>query len=142
MRHSILLPFITMTLFLGACLWVFAQADDEPIAQKVPARSPQPVSRILFGSCTKQNRPMPIFKTIAAQRPELFVFLGDNIYADTADMDVMRAKYAKLKNNSGFAKLMKTCPILATWDDHDYGVNDGGADYTKKVESQRIFVDF
>jgi predicted O-methyltransferase YrrM/dienelactone hydrolase len=105
-------------------------------------RSPQPVSRILFGSCTKQDRPMPIFKMIVAQQPELFVFLGDNIYADTADMDVMRAKYAKLKNNAGFAKLMKTCPILATWDDHDYGVNDGGADYPKKVESQRVFVNF
>jgi len=85
---------------------------------------------------------MPIFKTITAQRPDLFVFLGDNIYADTADKDVMRAKYAKLKNNAGFARLMQACPILATWDDHDYGVNDGGADYPQKVESQRIFVDF
>lgn len=85
---------------------------------------------------------MPIFETIASQKPELFIFLGDNIYADTTDMAVMRAKYAKLKADAGFAKLMKTCPVLATWDDHDYGANDAGADYVKRVESQRIFVDF
>ena len=57
-------------------------------------------------------------------------------------MDVMRAKYARLKADAGFSKLMKTCPVLATWDDHDYGANDAGADYVKRAESQRIFVDF
>ena len=33
-------------------------------------------------------------------------------------------------------------PILATWDDHDLGVDDGGSDYPKKVESQKVFLDF
>jgi alkaline phosphatase D len=32
--------------------------------------------------------------------------------------------------------------VLATWDDHDYGVNDGGAGYSRKVESQQIMLDF
>ncbi|MBC8351566.1 MAG: alkaline phosphatase family protein [Planctomycetes bacterium] len=100
------------------------------------------MSRILFGSCIKQEQPMPILQTIVDEQPELFIFLGDNIYADTTDMQVMRAKYAKLKADAGFAKLIKACPILATWDDHDFGVNDGGADYAKKIESQEIFVDF
>ena len=36
----------------------------------------------------------------------------------------------------------KACPILATWDDHDLGVNDGGSDYPKKDESQKLFLDF
>lgn len=102
----------------------------------------QTVSRILFGSCVKQDKPMPIFEKIVAARPELFIFLGDNIYADTTDMDVMRAKYAKLAADAGFAKLMKACPVLATWDDHDYGANDAGAEYPLRVESQQIFVDF
>jgi len=105
-------------------------------------RNGPPVSRILFGSCVKQDRPMPIFETIVAEDPELFIFLGDNIYADTTDMDVMRAKYAKLKADVGFARLLGSCPILATWDDHDYGANDAGADYVKRVESQQVFVDF
>ncbi|APZ94742.1 alkaline phosphatase D family protein [Fuerstiella marisgermanici] len=102
----------------------------------------QPLSRILFGSCIKQDRPMPILRTIVDSQPDLFVFLGDNIYGDTEDMDVLRAKYAKLAADAGFNQLQKTCPTLATWDDHDYGVNDGGADYSKREESEQVFEDF
>ncbi len=100
------------------------------------------VARILLGSCIKQDQPMPIFNTMIRREPELFLFLGDNIYADTTDMDVMRAKYAKLKADAGFAKLLRSCPVMAIWDDHDYGVNDAGAEYPQRDESQQIFVDF
>jgi alkaline phosphatase D len=100
------------------------------------------LERILFGSCTKQEKPMPIFRTMLAQKPELCLFIGDNIYGDTEDMAVLKAKYDLLGSNAGFAALRKSCPSLATWDDHDYGVNDGGADYSKRVESQKIFLDF
>ena len=104
-----------------------------------PAR---PLRRIAFGSCASQARPQPIWDAVAATRPELLLMLGDNIYADTEDMDVMRAKYARLAAVPGFKALRESVPILATWDDHDLGVNDGGSDYPKKVESQKIFLDF
>ena len=119
-------------------LWLFFLWTGSVFAQD----SDKPISRILFGSCIKQDKPIPIFRAILAHKPELFLFLGDNIYADTTDMKEMRAKYAKLKANQDFAKLMKACPVLATWDDHDYGANDAGANYPKRVESQRIFLDF
>jgi len=101
-----------------------------------------PITRIHFGSCIKQDQPMPILQTLLKERPALFLMIGDNIYADTEDMNVMRAKYAKLNADPGFSLLRATCPILATWDDHDFGVNDGGADYPKKKEAQKIFSDF
>src|SRR5262249_9540800 len=101
-----------------------------------------PLSRIVFGSCAHQDKPQPIWKPILEARPELFLFLGDNIYADTEDMEVMRKKYDKLANLPGFKKLRETCPVLATWDDHDFGVNDGGADYARRRESQQLFLDF
>jgi alkaline phosphatase D len=100
------------------------------------------LSRILFGSCLKEAEISPIFETILAHEPELFLFLGDNIYADTSDMAVMQAKYDVLGATPKFAELMKACPVHATWDDHDYGVNDGGAEYTPRDEAQRIFLDF
>ena len=106
------------------------------------AADDKPIKVILFGSCIKQDQPMPIFETMLGRRPELLVFLGDNIYADTTHMDVMRAKYEKLKKDQSFAKLIKACPVLATWDDHDYGANDAGAEYSRREESQRVFVDF
>lgn len=103
---------------------------------------PASVTRILFGSCIKQENSVPIFESILADQPEVFVFLGDNIYGDTQDMDVLRAKYRKLGMMKGFQSLRESSRVLATWDDHDYGVNDGGADYPKRRESQQAFVDF
>ncbi|MEX2579446.1 MAG: alkaline phosphatase D family protein [Verrucomicrobiales bacterium] len=110
-------------------------------------RSPEeagsvPVSRILFGSCIKQDQPIPILDTVVGRDPDLFLFIGDNIYADTADMAVMRAKYETLGADVGFVELREACPVLATWDDHDYGLNDAGADYPMRDEAQEVFVDF
>jgi len=33
-------------------------------------------------------------------------------------------------------------PVLATWDDHDYGQNDGGADFAHKEQAEQLFLDF
>ncbi len=108
----------------------------------VQSEEPAALSRILFGSCLKEAEDSPIFETILAHRPELFLFLGDNIYADTSDMAVMEAKYDVLAATPKFAELLKACPVHATWDDHDYGLNDGGAEYEGRDEAQKIFVDF
>src|SRR5262245_35208462 len=96
------------------------------------AAQEQPLSRIAFGSCAKQDKPQPIWDSIVAARPELFLFLGGNIYADTEDMQDMWRKYQLLAAQPGFKKLRETCPVLATWDDHDLGANDAGGEYPKK----------
>jgi alkaline phosphatase D len=72
----------------------------------------------------------------------VFIFLGDNVYGDTRDPSVLRAKYAKLQDKPEFQRLCAQVPILATWDDHDYGENDAGRDYPMKEESRGIFCDF
>lgn len=77
-----------------------------------------------------------------AAQPDLFIFMGDNVYADTEDMGEMRAAYQMLGAKPGYQKLKEVCPILAVWDDHDYGANDAGKRYPKKVESEAIFHEF
>jgi alkaline phosphatase D len=104
-----------------------------------PAR---PVARIAAGSCARQEKPQPLWGTVAAFRPDVLLMLGDNIYGDTEDMDLLREKYAKLAAQPGFAALRRTVPIVAVWDDHDYGANDAGREYPRKRESQRVFLDF
>ncbi|NOT00405.1 MAG: alkaline phosphatase family protein [Phycisphaerales bacterium] len=106
-----------------------------------PARTDTPIGRIAFGSCAKQDRPQPIWDAVIAGDPDLFLFIGDNIYADTENPAVMQAKYAQLNAMPGFQRLRRTCPILATWDDHDYGVNDGGREYPMREKSQRLFLE-
>ena len=51
------------------------------------AHSADPLSRIAFGSCATQERPQPIWTSVLASRPQLLLLLGDNIYADTKDMN-------------------------------------------------------
>lgn len=107
------------------------------------AELPAPPARIAFGSCAKQDRPQPIWNAINAAEPELFLFLGDNIYGDTEDMDVLRRKYEQLGAQDGYRALLAgRCRVLATWDDHDYGKNDAGAEFPLKAQSQQVMLDF
>jgi alkaline phosphatase D len=100
------------------------------------------VSRIAFGSCAQEYKPQPILDLVAETKPDLFIYLGDNIYGDTEDMNVLRAKYAQLAAKPEFQRMKKSTRILATWDDHDYGWNDAGKWYPFKEESKQIFLDF
>ncbi|HYE99373.1 MAG TPA: alkaline phosphatase D family protein [Planctomycetota bacterium] len=108
-----------------------------------PAReTPEPVVReILFGSCLNVSDHPMLDRTLTLPM-DLFIFTGDNIYADTLDMAVMRRRYDALKKSRFFRGLRERVPILATWDDHDMGGNDAGRDYPRRVESQREFLDW
>jgi len=108
--------------------------------KKQPTDIEKPLSRIVFGSCCHQDKPQPIWAPILERHPELFIFLGDNIYGDTRDMDVMRAKYKKQAKN--YAAIRKQSEVIAIWDDHDFGENDGGKDYPFRDQSKEIFFDF
>ncbi len=102
----------------------------------------QSVSTIAFGSCGKQNHPLPIFDVVVKHQPDLFIFLGDNIYGDTENMNILKRKYRKLGKKPTYKNLKRNVPILATWDDHDYGKNDAGKEYPMKAESKEIFLKF
>lgn len=129
----------TLTWLMVSCLMFGApsQAQEPP----VPAAD-EPLQRIVFGSCAVQDDPQPIWTAILEENPDLFIFAGDNIYGDTENMDTLRHEYQKLAAKPGFQTLRETTPLLATWDDHDYGANDGGHWYPKKQESESIFLDF
>jgi alkaline phosphatase D len=106
------------------------------------ALSGKTLNKIAYGSCAHQDKDQPIWDAIVAEKPDLFLFLGDNVYLDTRDVSEMKAKYAKLAAKPGFQKLRETTPIIAMWDDHDFGENDAGADYPKKNEARQLFCDF
>ena len=118
-----------------------SDATDASLSDPHPALG-RALARIGFGSCADSSKPQPIWDAINERQLDLFVFLGDNIYGDTRDMAVLRAKYDQLAAQPGFARLLESTPVIATWDDHDFGENDAGADYPRKQESRRIFLDF
>ncbi|MCB9082643.1 MAG: alkaline phosphatase family protein [Lewinellaceae bacterium] len=100
------------------------------------------VQTIAFGSCDRQDSPQDMWPVILRHQPDLWIWTGDIIYADTEDMDKMRSMYLQQKNDPGYQALHKITPIIGIWDDHDYGVNDGGKEYPRKRESQQLLLDF
>ncbi len=74
---------------------------------------------IAFGSCDDEDEPQEMWKEVIAQKPIVWIWGGDNVYADTHDMNVLKAKYDKQKSNPDYQKLMRMCTITGTWDDHD-----------------------
>ena len=68
--------------------------------------------------------------------------MGDNVYADTVDPDELWAHHQRLDAHPGFAAIRANTPVIGTWDDHDYGINDGGAEHPTKHEAQDAFMRF
>lgn len=100
------------------------------------------LTRIAFGSCMHQDKPQLIWDAVLASSPELFVFLGDNIYGDSDDPVEVAKQYQKLAAQPGFVKLRASTDTIAIWDDHDYGRNDAGSEYPAKEASRQLFHDF
>lgn len=108
----------------------------------------KPLARIAFGCCSDQDKPLPILDKIADLKPDLYLALGDNIYVDLKrepgldELGNMKAKYDRMAAVPGWQRLTGTCPVLATWDDHDYAKNDAGVEYPHKDASQQMHLDF
>lgn len=98
--------------------------------------------RIAFGSCSKTTLPQPLWKLIINSKPDVWIWLGDIIYADTEDMQAMKEMYELQLKQEDYTELRKNVPIIGVWDDHDYGMNDGHKDYRKRRESQQLLLDF
>jgi alkaline phosphatase D len=135
-------PFAAALLFSAA---VFVEAE-EPAWLPLPK---DPVQRIAFGSCAKHWQHQPIWDAIIEKKPDLFLFLGDNIYADTDGTGawevtgpMMRGEWNRLADKPEFQKARAAFPFLATWDNHDYGSHAGGVEFPVKEESRQAFLDF
>lgn len=106
--------------------------------------SPQQSSEfvIAFGSCNDQKKENFLWDVVVKNHPSVWVWGGDNTYSDTDNMDTLRRDYNRVLQNSSYQTLQKTAAILGTWDDHDYGLNDGGVEFHAKKGSQQLFLDF
>lgn len=104
------------------------------------------LTRIGVGSCLSQRHPQPIWSGILglSDRPDVFLMIGDNVYGDVKSPDLyeLSTAYRSQGRQPEFAKARAAFPFLATWDDHDYGRNDGGADFIHRVEAAKLFKSF
>ena len=116
-----------------------------PKAPSNPALSPDTViTRFAFGSCVNENRDMKFWDVIAAQKPQAFLLIGDNVYGDTrptngADIPTLAASYRKLNSRVEFDRFRRSIPMMTAWDDHDYGANDAGGSFAFKEWAERAY---
>lgn len=105
------------------------------------------LTRIAIGSCNNQVNSQAFWDRIAARRPQLFLYVGDNVYGDPgwdggADLGSLRRAYERLAGLPEFVRFRAQVPMMETWDDHDFGFNDGGGVFPFKNWSEHIFETF
>jgi alkaline phosphatase D len=134
LAQAVALVYICISAFSdGQVLWCERPFMTTPLAS---------VSHICFGSCSHQKKQEYLLADIARLKPDLMIYLGDNIYADTKNMRVMREKYGMLSCKKEFRMLLEATHVIATWDDHDFGRDDAGMEYPMKKESKAMFLEF
>jgi alkaline phosphatase D len=131
----------TLLASLGACANT-SLVKSQAIGKTPPW--PSEIHKIAFGSCIDQNKAQPIWQAILANQPDVFIFGGDNVYASSQpwQLNQLEKAYATQAAHAGFAQLRNTIAHVAIWDDHDMGLNDGGAEFAHKQVSQNAFLDF
>ena len=97
---------------------------------------------IAFGSCNKHTIDNYLWDDIRKANPNIWIWGGDNIYADTDDVNTIRNMYASQNNISQYRRMREKVAVIGIWDDHDYGLNDGGREWHIKDESQQALLDF
>ena len=91
-----------------------------------------------------------IWDELVKQRPEYVLMIGDNVYADrSSNGDAIEVtpqtlweRYLDTRLSLPFFFHQKLIPVHSLWDDHDYGVNNGGAEFPHKDASKEIFETF
>jgi alkaline phosphatase D len=145
MKSSFLIPKQILAVLAVVSLAIgvsCSQKEDRTASTSV-------IDRIAFGSCAMQWLEQPIWNVIAESDPDLFLFVGDAIYGDwdgekvvPATAESLRRDWAKLAAIPEFSRFRERVPVLATWDNHDYGSHNGGAEFELKNASREIFLDF
>ncbi len=108
-----------------------------PFATRTAPAGPAPF-RLAFGSCARHqlDAEQPVFRAITAAEPDVFFWLGDNIYADSASEWVFAEDYRRQRSIASTLPLMRSVPQLAIWDDHDFGLNN--SDRTSPVRDASL----
>lgn len=163
MKHSIII-ILSLVFVIAACNNKNRQAqspndpsseftpkgDDIPedydvvdgYSEALPLAVDGDIDVIAFGSCNKHDLPQPLWGPIIQTKPDVWLWLGDAIYGDSEDPAVLKEKYDAVNANKGYQKVKDMSSVIGTWDDHDYGKNDGTKHFAGKEASKTEFLNF
>ncbi len=128
--------------------------NGEPVTFKEPLRfrtqalwkfrGDAPEFTLATGSCAYINEPAydrpgkpygdgyGIFNSMADQKPDIMLWLGDNIYLrepDWATWSGFMHRYTHMRSLPEMQRLLRGTHHYAIWDDHDFGPNDADGSF-------------
>jgi alkaline phosphatase D len=109
-----------------------------------PSKGDAAIFRVAFGSGAKfqDDRVQPIWPVISGFEPDLFFWIGDNIYGDALDPDILREEYRRQRDVHGLQPLLHNTSHLAVWDDHDFALNNHDRTNPVKEQALEVFKDY
>lgn len=138
--------------------------NDQPVKLSYPTtfqtqtlwqwRTEPPAFKVATGSCSYVNEPAydrpgtpygadyQIFTAIHQQRPDLMLWLGDNIYFREPDWYTRTGflhRYTHTRSLPELQPLLASTHHYAIWDDHDYGPNDSDGSFVHKDMATEMF---
>lgn len=100
-------------------------------------------SSIAFGSCSRQNLPQDYWTKISLLHPKAFLWLGDVVYSKGNSIANLEKAYKSFLENTQYINFTNQNILIdGVWDDHDYGVNDGGANVPDKDIRKDAYLNF
>jgi len=142
-----------IAIYLLLCFPFAKSIQHLSVAQLHGAFTDRPVERFAFGSCNKQRKPQPLWKDIVDSKPQFWLWLGDNIYLDRRTKEhpawhfpgesYAKQEYAVQMNHSDYQYFLASdIPITGIWDDHDFGVNNAGKEFTGRDITKKLMLEF
>ncbi len=132
--------------------WVKVDGKDDRYLAKfppfllktAPAAGAPARLRVAFGSCPRfeDDRVQPIWAVVERLAPDLFFWIGDNIYGDTPNPDILREQYRRQRDVAGLQPVLHDVSHLAIWDDHDYAMNNQDRRNPIKEEALAVFKEY
>jgi alkaline phosphatase D len=154
-KNNIMLKKIFCSALIILTLWSCKDENDENNNSTPYNESSKVLNTIAFGSCATQldafaTQTVPdrkIFSTIASKNPDLYIAGGDNLYLDLIAVapgthEYMLKGYGLMFNDPDFNNLIENVDHVATWDDHDYGQNDGVFNNPVKEYAKYLFLKY
>ena len=139
---------LTRAIILAYSLFA-STASTAGAAVTQPQSGGRAFTRIAFGSCAFQWEKQPVLRAVVASRPDVYLSLGDAIYGDydgeksyPVTAESLQREWKVLADNPDWKYLSSRVPIMATWDNHDYGHYGAGEEFPLKEASAQIFLDF
>lgn len=105
--------------------------------------------RFAITSCMEQSmdgKVGGIWAQLESQRPDAIFMIGENLHreqtAGAVTPDDLWKGYVETRTELPIFKADPLIPIIAVWNDHDYGKNGGDRTFAYKNESSDIFLTF